>query len=428
MEYDYNSAFDLNYLFYFSIAYMAAVFIFVFKFEKRKHFWIPLILCIAGVLVFGYFFPYTFVYGFPLGTIIVGVMIYVGMLLTFRETPGTLFVAMMMGVVANHACFSLWSIILINTPLFQSDNPYNDYIQLFSGIAYFGLALTGIYFVFARRIASADNLSMKKLRQKISLAVFALAIIVLPSLCRLFEMESIFTRVYECLACLVYLFVELYINFQNESEVEKAKIETLLASEEKQRAISEKSAEILSIKAHDLKHQLNLLRQNDSSSFEQIREMEEAISQYDMLTNTGNKAFDAVVAEKAQAMRKHQIKFTCIVDPDAINFMSPGDVYSFFGNALTNAYEACRQVNDKQSRYIAMKVRKNGNMCSVHVENYTNVIPNFKKGMPLTSKKDAEAHGFGTKSMSYIAQKYGGHLTLREKDNIFTVDAIFFME
>lgn len=420
---DYNSSFDINYLFFFSLSYLVAISLFCLQLRRRRFFYIPLIITVAAVLVFGYFSPIIFFYGMPVGSIIAASMIFIGMCFIFDESIKTLISPLLLGVVANHSLFSLWSIVIINIDPFSSFD--NDWAQLGSGFAFFILGYALIYFVFARRVSSAESIALRTPVQKIGSAIFVLAIIFLPSLCRTFNAESVFTRLYESLACFVYLFVELYINMQANSELEKARIEALLQNEEKQRALSEKSAEMVNIKAHDLKHKLSMLKANDASSAEEIEEMEEAIAQYDLLTNTGNKAFDAVVAEFAASMVKHKIKFTCIVDPEAISFMKPSDTYSFFANALSNAYEASRKVQDKGKRYIAMSIKKMGECVSIHIENYTQDIPDFHGGIPKTSKEDKESHGYGTKSMLYIAQKYNGHLTMNEHDGIFSVNAIF---
>ena len=49
----------------------------------------------------------------------------------------------------------------------------------------------------------------------------------------------------------------------------------------------------------------------------------------------------------------------------------------------------------------------------------------FKEGFPLTSKSDEKFHGFGTRSMKYIVEKYGGNIVFTEKDDRFTVYILF---
>lgn len=419
-EYDYNSSFDLNYLFYFCLSFMASIAIYCFSLKRRKFFYIPVILTVAAVETFGYFFPYVFVVGLPLGTAIATVIMFVGAIFVFEEKIETLITVFLLGLVTNHACFSVWSMILINTPLFVGDN---DTIQLISGIAYFIAMLGLIYLIFARRITKSGNLAIKKPRQKIYLVVFSILIVVLPSIARYFRLENFITRIYECVACVAYLFLELYINEQLEGELEKAKIESLLQAEEKQRAISEKSAEMLNIKAHDLKHQLGLLRQNSEASDAEIKEMEKAIAQYDMLTQTGNKAFDAVVAEYAPSMYQENVRFTAIADPEALSIFSQSDVYSFFGNVISNAFEAVKK-EDVDNRFISIVIRKNQNFASFHIENYSSRKPKSNGKALKSTKMDLSQHGYGTKSMLYIAQKYNGHLTYNYDNGIFSVDAI----
>ena len=49
----------------------------------------------------------------------------------------------------------------------------------------------------------------------------------------------------------------------------------------------------------------------------------------------------------------------------------------------------------------------------------------LKNGVPQTSKDDIRYHGFGTRSMKYIVEKYGGNIVFSEKDGVFGVYIIF---
>ena len=67
---------------------------------------------------------------------------------------------------------------------------------------------------------------------------------------------------------------------------------------------------------------------------------------------------------------------------------------------------------------------KNNNTI-IKVENYCSELIEFENGLPL-SKEDSIYHGYGTKSIDYIAKKYGGYCLFEQKNNIFSVTICFF--
>ena len=61
-------------------------------------------------------------------------------------------------------------------------------------------------------------------------------------------------------------------------------------------------------------------------------------------------------------------------------------------------------------------------MIFIRIDNYTTRNIEFDHdGVPITSNEDKNIHGFGTKSIKYIAEKYHGKTTFEIEDNIFSV-------
>jgi len=100
------------------------------------------------------------------------------------------------------------------------------------------------------------------------------------------------------------------------------------------------------------------------------------------------------------------------------------DVYAIFGNALDNAITAVEKISDKEKRVINLKVLNQNNMFMLQLQNYYNGVLSFEDGMPLTTKTDKTQHGFGVKSIRYLAEKYGGTMTVNAKDGIFTLQIL----
>lgn len=114
-----------------------------------------------------------------------------------------------------------------------------------------------------------------------------------------------------------------------------------------------------------------------------------------------------------------------MIDGAQLDFMRDADIYSLFGNALDNAIEAVKDV-DEEKRNIGISVKRVGEMVSVHVENYLDKPLEMNGDLPRTTKKDKEFHGFGLISIRNIVQKYGGIMTVKRVNNTFNLNIIFF--
>ena len=86
---------------------------------------------------------------------------------------------------------------------------------------------------------------------------------------------------------------------------------------------------------------------------------------------------------------------------------------------MDNAAESVIKEADEEKRIINMRVEKKAQILHIHVDNYCKDEIQFQDGMPVTSKSDKDFHGFGTKSIRHIAEKYDGEILLPEKARTF---------
>ena len=65
-----------------------------------------------------------------------------------------------------------------------------------------------------------------------------------------------------------------------------------------------------------------------------------------------------------------------------------------------------------------------GGMLVICTENYYNGKIIFKNGLPQTSKGDMVNHGYGTKSMKMLVNKYGGEFGISADGEIYRLKII----
>lgn len=228
-------------------------------------------------------------------------------------------------------------------------------------------------------------------------------------------------------ACCVFILCVLF--FMSEKVKMKDELDTvyeLLNKSREQYELSKMNIEMINIKCHDLKHQIRSIGKDNRINEVALKEMSDAISIYDSEVETGNPALDMILSEKSLYCYKNNIKITCIADGALLNFMNEAEVYSMFGNAIDNAVSAVLKTNGEDKRCIGLSVCRVKDFVAVNVHNYFNSDLKYSSdGMPVTTKADRENHGFGLKSIKYIAEKYSGSVSVKTEDEIFNLNIIF---
>ncbi len=179
------------------------------------------------------------------------------------------------------------------------------------------------------------------------------------------------------------------------------------------------------MKCHDLKYQLEALRHNSNNiNNEIINEIKDKIDIYDSMINTGNEALDVILTEKSLICKKLKINITVMIDGSKLNFMNVIDLYCIFGNVIDNAIEALKKETNIEKRLIDITSRLNGNIFSINIVNYCSEKLKWEEGLPISSKKDKNNHGFGLKSVKYIIGQYDGDMIVYKKDDLFVLNLL----
>lgn len=208
--------------------------------------------------------------------------------------------------------------------------------------------------------------------------------------------------------------------------IEMNSISQVLRSQYEKYLYQQKSSELISIKYHDLKHQIAALRkESDQKKKEEwLDSIENEIDSYRMGADTGNSVLDAVIEDKMLSIRKHNIEFTYVVNGRLLEFMHVTDICSIFGNGLDNAIEAEILEQDEDKRIIHLTVAAKRKMVCITMENYISHPEKISSDRLETTKSNADYHGYGIKSIRYCADKYHGNLTVGTNGNWFVLNII----
>lgn len=231
---------------------------------------------------------------------------------------------------------------------------------------------------------------------------------------------------YAVVSCGLSLALQFDLSHRNKLEETNLLLEQMLHSEKQQHDLAKDTIDIINRKCHDLKYQIAAFRDMDSRAERQacIHEMENSVMIYDSRVQSGNDALDVILTEKGLLLDQYHIRYSYIIDGKRLNFLSVVDLYTLFNNALDNALESARQAPEEQ-RFLSLRVQAYHQMLLVHLDNTCLEPPVFVDGMPQTSKGDHVYHGFGTRSIRYIAEKYGGDVRMRAEGGKFVLDILF---
>lgn len=214
-----------------------------------------------------------------------------------------------------------------------------------------------------------------------------------------------------------YHIQRLHLRTQHELE----SMEMILHNQYTQYQQSQETLDLINYKYHDLKHHIIALRaeENKEKRNAYLDRMEEEIRDYEAQNKTGNKVLDTLLTSKNLYCIRNEISLTYVVDGAQLDFMDVMDICSIFGNALDNAIECEKKIAEKEKRMIDVSVFVQQAFLIIRFENYCEGELTFDRNLPVTTKKRAEFHGYGLKSLRHTVHKYGGEVDIDVEDNWF---------
>ncbi len=289
------------------------------------------------------------------------------------------------------------------------------------------------YLLYLRDRRFDEQVSFSSLPVLALASVFTLVLLVLGIYIRYMQAELLrntgIALVYEVYSVILDAFlIGLFLGLFNTNRLRDnaTELERRLEQEARYYEMAQANMELINIKCHDLKHQISALKsmKNDQERIAEIEELQSAVLIYDHYAKTGNDALDCVLTEKGLYCNAAGISFTYMADGAGLNRMRYMDIYALFGNALDNAIENLLTIQDEKKRIISVRVFERGGFVNIHVENYCEQLPTFRNGFPVTTKADKNLHGYGLRSIRYIAEKYGGNFHVNVTDNTFCVSVL----
>ena len=198
------------------------------------------------------------------------------------------------------------------------------------------------------------------------------------------------------------------------------------ALQQKEYRIFQDNMAALNHKFHDLRHLIRGLRfcTDADRSAMALQELEENIAVHDCAMNTGNEALDVLLSAAWLRCEHRDIRWTCMADGSAVDFLPPTDLYVMLENALENAMEAAVLATDPEERFLSVTIRRVHRFGCVRIENFCPADTKFSDGLPVTTKNDSALHGYGTRSIRGICEKYRGECRMYIREKTFITELL----
>lgn len=200
-------------------------------------------------------------------------------------------------------------------------------------------------------------------------------------------------------------------------------MQALLRSQHEQYRATKRAIEETGRKHHDMKHAIEAIRaETDPGTRSRlVDELERSIADDGAVFHTGSAVLDAVLHAKATAAREHGVEITCVADGSLLEGMSDLDVVTVMGNALDNAVEATRRVDDPDRRAVRVALFAQDDFVMLRVENTYDGVVRRAGGRIVSRKPGPSGHGYGLRSIQQTIERYRGTVSIATDDRWFSL-------
>lgn len=220
---------------------------------------------------------------------------------------------------------------------------------------------------------------------------------------------------------IIYFFTEICISFQNQKNL--FVLESNYAILEQQLTLQNQTSQKLRKIRHDIKNHIanvKLLLENGNKNeaiilLGQLNNETENIK-FELSQSTGNSIIDTVITYKSAICESKNIKLKYSLEPLPEININIIDISSVLSNLLDNAIEAAEKTDNPN---VSIKIFVYKSYLTFVITNTFNSYIDDNSGKLITVKKDCENHGYGTKIIKEITEKYEGEYYWEVNDNTF---------
>lgn len=230
--------------------------------------------------------------------------------------------------------------------------------------------------------------------------------------------------IYYCFYIILYNVILRYEKLQTDSV-----ISLKLSSLERQIEMQKQTTENIRRTRHDLRHNCMVVMGQISSkdydgAFDFLKQFTDDVELYMIVNHCLNKSVNCILSALSERAEKLDISVEIKANvPEKLLAISDVELASLFANAFENAIEGCMRV-ESIPRSIQISADYIDNRILLSVKNSCDKV-DFLDGLPVSNKIGG---GTGTKSITYITEKYNGMANFEVLNNMFIMQAYLLDE
>lgn len=143
--------------------------------------------------------------------------------------------------------------------------------------------------------------------------------------------------------------------------------------------------------------------------------------------HSGNPVVDAILTESRKRAEEKGIHFISAFHYPGGTVVNAFDISVILNNAINNAIEGCEGVRHPHI-HLASYREKNVYMIECRNRFTGEIFLDEESGLPVTSKKDRERHGYGIISIRKVAQKYHGDADICLENGTFILSVMLMLD
>lgn len=173
---------------------------------------------------------------------------------------------------------------------------------------------------------------------------------------------------------------------------------------------------------HDMKQyastMLALIKDKKLDAAEALAEEQtENLSNIETVIKVENDFLNAILNSKLSFAKSKGIDVFCSIE-NGFSGIEDIDLCNLIGNLLDNAIAAAEKC-DPESRLTEVKISSVGSRLVIIVKNSIKTSVLEENSKLISTKQHADEHGFGLKTIKYIAEKYNGKVDFYEEELMF---------
>ena len=219
----------------------------------------------------------------------------------------------------------------------------------------------------------------------------------------------------------------VFVNFKNISHFFKLKEteEIMQMQIEMQKKEYEKINDI-QIYRHDIRHHINVINaflddNNIAETQKYLETLSDNLNKTIIETYCKNYIINVILSTYIQKAKDAQIEVECKISiPENISIDNI-ELGLIFTNAIENAINACKKIDSPKDRKITILCKEHFSQLYIQISNtfWGNIV--WRGAIPVSAEK---GHGFGTRSIVSIVEKYKGTYQFSKVNDTFKVSII----